>query len=113
MDQACLRDAKSFAAFRSWREMRYRFPGLRPRVLHWIGRDRRSRARALLWPWWRDGCSFISAAMALPTGWWDELLEFASLSTRSAGPGIHKAGLPACGGCSNIFLFLECRRRRL
>src|SRR6266478_573435 len=64
----------------------------------------------------RHGCgmgfSSISAVMPLPTGWSGEFLAFASLSTRSAGPGIQKAGLLDSAGCSNVFLFLECRRRR-
>ena len=50
--------------------------------------------------------------MALPTGLSDECLAFASLSTRSAEPGIQKGGPLASAGCSNIFLFLACRRRR-
>src|SRR5713226_10624147 len=108
MGQTCLRDAKSLAAFRSWSEMRCRSPGLWPLILPSLPRDQHTRPQVLLSPWSWDGFYSISAAMPLPTGWSDEFLAFASLSTRSAGPGIQKAGLPDCVGYSNIFLFLEC-----
>src|SRR5882762_3809604 len=74
----------------------------------------------------RSAHSTTSAVVAVVVGWvllyfcchaiahWvvGEFLAFASLSTRSAGPGIQKAGLLDSAGCSKIFLFLECRRRR-
>jgi len=109
---ACLRDAISLAGFRSLPEIRYRLPGLWPRVLPWLRRDRHTRPRLPSSPWSRDGSSSISVAMPSPTGLPDEFSAFASLSTQLAEPGIQKAGPPVSGGCSNIFLFLECRRRR-
>src|SRR5713226_8671576 len=112
LGQTCLRDAKSLSAFRSWSEMRCRSLGLWPLVLPSLRRDQHNRPQVLLSPWSWDGFSSISAAMPLPTGGSDEFLAFASLSTRSAGPGIQKAGLLDSAGCSNIFLFLECTRTR-
>src|SRR6202022_699180 len=112
MGQTCLRDAKSLAAFRSRPEMRCRSLELWPLVLPSLQRDRPTRPQVLLSPWLWDGFFSISAVMPLPTGSSGEFLAFASLSTRSAAPGIQKAGLLDSAGCSNICLFLECRRRR-
>src|SRR6266852_6150821 len=112
MGQTCLRDAESLAAFRSWSEIRCRLPGLWPLILPSLRRDQHTRPQLPSSPWSWDGFSSISAAMPSPTGLSDEFLAFASLSIRSAEPGIQKAGPLDSGGCSNIFLFLECRRRR-
>src|SRR5713101_8464351 len=107
MGQTCLRDAKSLAAFRSWSEMRCKSPDWWPLILPSLRHDQHARPQVQLSPWSWDGFSSISAAMPLPTGWSDEFLAFASLSTRSAGPGIPEAGLLDSVGCSNISLFLE------
>ena len=112
MGQPCLRNAKSSVAFRSWRGIRCRLPGLQPRVLLWLLRDRHTLPRPQSSPWSWDGSSYISVAMLLLTGSRDESLASASLSTRLEEREIQKAGPPVSGGCSNIFLFLECRRRR-
>src|SRR6266849_2885759 len=105
MGQTCLRDARSLAAFRLWSEMRSRSLELWPLILPSLRRDQLTRPQVPLSPWSRDGYCSISAAMPSPTGLSDEVLAFASLSTRSAGLRIQKAGPLDSGGCSNIFLF--------
>ena len=112
MGQPCPRDAKSSVAFRSWPGIRCRLPGLQPRVLRRLRRVRHTPPRPQSSPWSWDGSSSISVAMLLLTGSPDESLASASLYTRSGEREIQKAGPPVSGGCSNIFLFLECRRRR-
>jgi hypothetical protein len=112
MGQPCLRDAKSSVVFRSWPGIRCRLPGLPPRILLWLWRDRHTPPRAQSSPCSWDGSSSISVAMLVLTGLPDESLASASLYTRWGERGIQKAGPPVSGGCSNIFLFLECRRRR-
>src|SRR5438132_13026232 len=105
MGQICLRDAKSLAAFRSRSEMRCKSLGLWPLVLPSLRRDQDTRPQVPLSPWSWDGFSSISAAMPSPTGLSDEFLAFASLSIRSAEPGIQKAGPLDSGGFEHLPFF--------